>query len=59
MNCKLALLTVLDHVDYTVGNCGPTEMVGAILPVEIIKIARESITKEIRKEQIYYSSILW
>lgn len=34
---------VLDQVDYTAGACGPTEMVGACLPVEVIKHAREAL----------------
>jgi hypothetical protein len=31
-----ALRVVLDHVDYTTGACKPTEMVGAVLPTNII-----------------------
>ena len=35
------LLTVLDQVDYTRGACTPTEMVGAVLPREVIDLARK------------------
>jgi hypothetical protein len=40
---KAALLTVLDQVDYTVGACSITNMVGACLPVNIITMARAAI----------------
>jgi hypothetical protein len=33
---RSALLLLLDQVDYNSGSCRPNEMVGAILPVEII-----------------------
>lgn len=46
MNCKEALQTVLDCVDYTRGACALTEMVGAVLPKEVIKLAREAIEKD-------------
>jgi hypothetical protein len=42
MDAQTALLTVLDQVDYTNGACGPTEMVAAVLPREVIKLAREA-----------------
>jgi hypothetical protein len=32
---------LLDHVDYTDGACGPTEMVGAVLPTVVIKRAKD------------------
>ncbi len=38
-----ALLLVLDQVDYTVGNCRPNEMIGAVLPVEVITVARKAL----------------
>lgn len=40
-----ALQVLLDQVDYTAGNCGITEMVGAVLPKEIIQKARTVIAK--------------
>lgn len=40
---KAALEVILDAVDYTKGNCGPTEMVAAVLPVELISQARQAI----------------
>ena len=46
MDCRTALLTVLDQVDYTNGACGVTEMVGAVLPKEIIALARKAIADE-------------
>ena len=45
MDCRTALLTVLDQVDYTKGNCGVTEMVGAVLPKEVIALARKAIAE--------------
>ena len=46
MDCRTALLTVLDQVDYTNGACGLTEMVGACLPKEVISMARKAIAEE-------------
>lgn len=40
-NLRNALLVVLDHVDYTASACTPTEMVGAVLPREVIALARK------------------
>jgi hypothetical protein len=37
---RSALLVVLDQVDYTAGNCGLTEMVGAVLDRGVIAKAR-------------------
>ena len=37
---KQWLLTILDQVDYTAGACTPNEMVGAVLPREVIAQAR-------------------
>ena len=45
--CKQWLLTVLDCVDYTIGNCRLNEMIGAILPSEIIEQARKACEDEI------------
>jgi hypothetical protein len=41
------LATVLDQVDYTSGACTFTEMVGAVLPKEVIALARDCL-KECR-----------
>jgi hypothetical protein len=38
-----ALATILDACDYTAGNCGVTEMVGAVLPTELIQLARQAL----------------
>ncbi len=46
MDCKTALLTLLDQVDYTSGACRVTEMVGAVLSKEVIVLAREAIQHE-------------
>lgn len=43
---RVALATVLDQVDYTAGACALTEMVGACLPVEVIKLARSALEPE-------------
>ncbi|MDB4871997.1 MAG: hypothetical protein JWL97_3001 [Gemmatimonadales bacterium] len=37
---RAALQVILDCVDYTQGACAPTEMVGAVLPKEVIEKAR-------------------
>ncbi len=37
---RTCLTVVLDCVDYTAGNCRVNEMVGAVLPKEIIEQAR-------------------
>lgn len=37
------LNVVLDQTDYTRRNRGPTEMVGAVLSVDVIKNAREAL----------------
>lgn len=43
---RSAVLLLLDHVDYTAGACSLTEMVGAVLPKEIIAIARKAVALE-------------
>lgn len=35
------LMVVLDAIDYTAGNCRPNEMVGAVLPQEVIKLIKQ------------------
>jgi len=40
-----ALMVTLDQVDYTAGAGEPTEMVGALLPKEIIEMGRRAIAK--------------
>ena len=40
---RVALLVVLDATDYTAHGCGVTEMVGAVLPKELIVMARDAI----------------
>lgn len=42
MDCRTALLTLLDQVDYTAGNCRPNEMVGAVLDKRVIALCREA-----------------
>lgn len=42
---RAALLLVLDQVDYTVGACRFTEMVGAALPTSVIDRARKAASK--------------
>lgn len=44
-----ALLVLLDSVDYTSGACGPTEMVGAVLPGSVIRLAREALAAEVSR----------
>lgn len=42
MDCRTALLTLLDQVDYTAGNCRMNEMVGAVLDKRVIALCREA-----------------
>lgn len=45
MDLTVALMTVLDQVDYTVGACRMVDMVGACLDQKVIKQARDAIAK--------------
>lgn len=45
MDPATALRVLLDQVDYTKGACTPTEMVGAVLPREVITLCREALAK--------------
>ena len=47
---EVALRTILDQVDYTSGACRPNELVAAVLPVEIIKLAREALDTAARQK---------
>lgn len=40
---RSALRLILDQTDYEVGNCRVNEMVGAVLPKEVLRIAKEAI----------------
>lgn len=40
---RRALAVMLDQVDYTHGACAVTEMVGAVLPREVIESARKAL----------------
>lgn len=46
MNIREALLTILDNIDYTAGKCRPNEMIAAILPTEIITLAKDALKLE-------------
>jgi hypothetical protein len=52
MDCRTALLTVLDQVDYTNGACRLNEMVGAVLPKEVIVLARKAIADEAAQQSV-------
>lgn len=43
---KEALQVVLDCVDYTASNCAVNDMVGAVLPREVIAKARQALMEE-------------
>ena len=47
MTTRDALLMILDQADYTIGNCAPTEMVAAVLPREIIALARKALAEPV------------
>ena len=40
---RRALLLLLDNIDYEAGNCRVNEMIGAVLPKEILRKAREAV----------------
>lgn len=40
---EVALRTILDQVDYTSGACRPNELVGAVLPTEVIQLCKDSL----------------
>lgn len=40
---SVAVKLLLDHIDYTAGNCKPNEQVGAVLPKSIIELARKAV----------------
>lgn len=42
---RVVLGAILDAVDYSSGACRPVEMVGAVLPEELITRARDAIAK--------------
>ena len=45
MTVETALQVVLDKCDYTAKNCGPTDMVAAVLPVIVIQHARKALER--------------
>jgi hypothetical protein len=46
MDCRAALQTILAQVDYTSGARRVNEMIGAVLPKEVITLARKAIADE-------------
>ena len=49
---RAALGATLDSVDYTSGACRLTEMVGAVLPKEVIAVARQAMKDSLDVETI-------
>ena len=45
MTEREALQLVLDQVDYTAHACQFTDMVGAVLPLQVIKLARRALAE--------------
>ena len=43
MGERESLILVLDHVDYTARRCRMNEMVGAVLPQEVIALAKQAL----------------
>lgn len=43
-----ALLVLLDSIDFTRGACKPTEMIGALVSVDILLNAREAAVEAMR-----------
>ena len=46
MDIRTALLTILDQVDYANGACRVNDMVGAVLPKEVIALARQALKED-------------
>ena len=40
---RTALLLILDNIDYEAGNCRINEMIGAVLPKEMLRIAKSAV----------------
>lgn len=59
LDCKTALLTLLDQVDYTNGACSPTEMVGAVLPKEVIELCRGAIENSPDYKSALQEAVEW
>ena len=49
---EAALGVLLDQVDYTAGACTLTEMVGAVLPLEVIERARKALGGRTRRSTL-------
>ena len=47
MNEREALLLILDQVDYKANNCSITDMIGAVLPVEVIDKCRDALNEQL------------
>lgn len=43
---EASVLLLLDQVDYTTGRCRVNEMVGAVLPTEVIALVRTKLNKK-------------
>ena len=46
MSVREALLLILNQVDYTAGACRVNEMVGAVLPVDILRQAKQALAQD-------------
>lgn len=48
LSCRAALLTLLDQVDYAASPpaCRVNEMVGAVIPAEVLKLCRHALASE-------------
>ena len=40
---RIALRLLLDNIDYDAGNCRVNELIGAVLPIEILRRAKKAI----------------
>lgn len=55
MSCADALRTLLDQMDYTAKPpaCRPTDMVGAVVPAEVLQLCREALATEKNRSGYY------
>jgi len=41
-----ALRLLLDNIDYDAGNCRVNEMIGAVLPMEVLRTAKRALRRD-------------
>ena len=52
MNYKEALLLLLDCIDYESGACRANEPIGGVLPVEVLRLAKEAAQQSVQSDTL-------